>query len=308
MCPLTNVSLRQVREDRGPAAGGEVVLGVEVEEIFRESGSGLYQLFSSSAGAEPAGDGAGEDGADGESGSESGSSHAASLDSIRSRFSEADTGRLGEFDYVCVCVPARQVAPLLSDVLPPHHFILEAAAASESAPVWAVVLQFEHAPPFSFQGALYQPCLRSDVDLASRQRERRAEQAIAREERDLRLRSKRAAVREARKLARDEQVKVERQRRLAEGAGSEGDMQEWIRQLDRAERELRLEEDERDDELRNKRALGEEEEELEEHKLLFHALLARARTASMHASVDSLDVHDTLRQVTYIYIYIYIYV
>ena len=198
-------SLRQARVDRGPAAGGEVVLGVEVEEIVRESGSGLYQLFSSSKGAEPAGGGAGEGGADGGSGSESGSSDAGSLPS---RISQADAGRLGEFDYVCVCMPARQVAPLLSDVLPPQHFILEAAAASESAPVWAVVLEFEHAPPFSLQGALYQPCLRSDVDLASRQHERRAEQEVVREKRDLGLRSKRAAVREARKLARDEQVKL----------------------------------------------------------------------------------------------------
>jgi len=54
---------------------------------------------------------------------------------------------------MCVCVPAPCVQPLLGNVLPTTHFILEAAASSTSAPVWAVVMEFEQVPHFGFLGA-----------------------------------------------------------------------------------------------------------------------------------------------------------
>jgi hypothetical protein len=303
-------SLHNVRLEKGPSAGGEVKLGVEIEEIFRETGSGLYQLLSPVSGMEPKGDsadaerasekegGGGSGGGEGKSGSECGSDDHVSLQC------DKESCSMGEFDYVCVCVPAREVPPLLRDVLPPKHFILEAAAASTSAPVWAVVMEFEHAPPFSFQGAFYQPSLRSDVDLVGRMRARRAEQEALHEKRDLQRRAKRAAIRQSRKLARELRVKEKRERRRAErggggkgGVDSDTEMKEWLKELDKVEWKVRLEEDEMDDYERNQRALVEEEEEVEERKQLYHALLALAGTPSNSTST-TLNVREAKLQLS----------
>jgi hypothetical protein len=61
-------SLQNVRLEKGPCAGGEVKLGVEIEEIFRETGSGLYQLFASISGVGPNGDSADAEHASGKEG------------------------------------------------------------------------------------------------------------------------------------------------------------------------------------------------------------------------------------------------
>ena len=84
-----------------------------------------------------------------ESDSDAGNSDSGSATSLRD-------APLGEYDYVCVCVPAARVAPLLEGLLPPTNVILEAARRSRSAPVWSVVMEFEWPLPVNFQAAFCQ--------------------------------------------------------------------------------------------------------------------------------------------------------
>ena len=53
--------------------------------------------------------------------------HSHHMTHSHARIHSDDDDILGVFDYVCVCVPAPHVAPLLESVLPSSHFILEAA-------------------------------------------------------------------------------------------------------------------------------------------------------------------------------------
>jgi len=149
---------------RATARGtGEVRLGVQVKHIEREQGSAMYVLRGrkgmGSECDEEEGGGGGEE------------------------------QHLGEYDYVCVCVPAPCVQPLLANVLPTTHFILEAAASSTSAPVWAVVMEFEQVPLFGFQGAWQErKCERAAEVLREQSaREEEEEEDIQEEEENIQL-------------------------------------------------------------------------------------------------------------------------
>ena len=147
--------------------GAGVRIGVEVETIDRDPGSARYVLRAlegtdgktmrrgERGGQEESENGEGDVSVSGEADGANSRSSAGQDDfdslsqasDISNGFegpAQAEANILGEFDYVCICVPAPCVEPLLQDLLAPDHFILTAARDAQTVPMWTVVMEFEH--------------------------------------------------------------------------------------------------------------------------------------------------------------------
>ena len=145
------------RDTSGDGPDNHVFLGVEVLAIERDFGSSMYVVRGAGEEVAAAADAVEtvkhrEEGSDSDASESDGNSSTKSSNHV-----------LGSFDYVCICTPPAQIPPLLDGVVPDDHFILDALQTVSAAPVWAVVMEFEVAPPFAFQGAYYQPAIRSVI-------------------------------------------------------------------------------------------------------------------------------------------------